>query len=293
MATASEALDFEPTRTTGMHHPDSMTIRCAADIRMQLMGGRTFVMQVAHPAVGAGVHQFSAFRSDPWTRLEQIAKSGTQYLYRGEAAAYEEGRRLRRVHKNIQGVDLDGKPYHSLDPKAYGWVHTVFYDSLVSMHDLFGTPLTRDEQERLFTEWREGGRVFGLRDEDMPASVDEYWEFYDDALANTCVYSPPIDHILRMKKNPPPKPPNLERLPDAGWRALWRPLGTFQHWIILATLPPRYREKIAAHHPWTPRHQRRFERFARVVRSLHPRLPAKWQIEPEARRFFAEHAHAV
>ena len=29
-----------------------MTIRCAADIRMQLMGGRTFVMQVAHPAVG-------------------------------------------------------------------------------------------------------------------------------------------------------------------------------------------------------------------------------------------------
>lgn len=293
MATALEVSHSESAPTIGMHHPDSMTIRCAADIRMQLMGGRTFVMQVAHPAVGAGVHEMSAFRTDPWTRLEQIAKSGTQYLYRGEAAAYDEGRRLRRVHKNIKGVDLDGKPYHSLEPKVYGWVHAIFFDSLVSMHTLFGTPLTRDEQQQLFTEWREGGRVFGLRDQDMPASVDEYWEFYDDALVNTCQYTPPIDHILGWNQTSPPKPPNLDRLPDAAWRALWKPLGRFQTWLILGTLPPRYREKITAHHPWTPRQQRLFERFARVVRSIHPRLPRSWQIEPEARRFFAEHARAV
>jgi uncharacterized protein (DUF2236 family) len=290
MATALESTRPERAR---MHDPDSLTIRCAADIRMQLMGGRTFVMQVAHPAVGAGVQQFSTFRSDPWTRLEQIAKSGTQYLYRGEAAAYEEGRRLRRVHRDIQGVDLAGKPYHSLDPSVYGWVHTIFFDSLVSMHELFGTPLTRDEQERLFAEWQEGGRVFGLRDQDMPASVDEYREFYADAIENTCAYTPPIDHILGLKHSAPPKPPNLPRLPDAGWRALWKPLGSFQTWLILATLPPRYREKLAAYHPWTPRDQRRFERFARAVRATVPRLPARWQIEAEARRFFAEHARAT
>ena len=40
------------------------------------------------------------------------------------------------------------------------------------------------------------------------------------------MYSPPIDHILKMKKNAPPKPPNLPGLPDAGWRAFWKPLGT-------------------------------------------------------------------
>ena len=103
MATALETPRPEPARMPRMHDPDSMTIRCAADIRMQLMGGRTFVMQVAHPAVGAGVHEFSEFRNDPWTRLEQIAKSGTQYLYRGEAAAHEEGRRLQPRPQGHQG----------------------------------------------------------------------------------------------------------------------------------------------------------------------------------------------
>jgi uncharacterized protein (DUF2236 family) len=113
MATALRTPVREQDRTPRMHDPDSMTIRCAADIRMQLMGGRTFVMQVAHPAVGAGVHEFSEFRTDPWTRLEQIAKSGTQYLYRGEAAAYEEGRRLQRV--------ANYNYTHLLNLKGYGY----------------------------------------------------------------------------------------------------------------------------------------------------------------------------
>ncbi len=132
---------------TSMHGPDSLTIRLAGDLRMGLLGGRTFVMQVAHPAVGAGVNEFSEFRSDPWKRIEQITQSGIRYLYRGEAVGFEEGRRLRRIHKSIQGTDSRGRAYHSLDPDVYGWVHFVFFDSIVTAHELLAEPLTRPQQE--------------------------------------------------------------------------------------------------------------------------------------------------
>ena len=200
---------------TSMHGPDSLTIRLAGDLRVGLLGGRTFVMQVAHPAVGAGVDQFSKFRSDPWKRIEQITQSGIRYLYRGEQAGFEEGRRLRRIHQGIQGVDRHGRAYHSLDPDVYGWVHFVFFDSIVTAHALFAEPLTRAQQERLFEEWRQGGRVFGLRDEDMPASVDDYWRVHADAIERTLEYNPVMDWILRGEQVP--KPPNLAWLPDALW----------------------------------------------------------------------------
>jgi len=265
-----------------MHGPDSMTIRLAGDVRMGLMGGRTFVMQVAHPAVGAGVGEFSAFRSDPWTRLEQIAQSGVRYLYRGEAAAFEEGRRLRRIHRNIQGVDGQGRPYHSLDPDVYGWVHTVFFDTITSMHRLFAEPLSREQEEQLFVEWRQGGRVFGLGDADMPASVDEYWDFYADRIERTLEYNDVMGWILGLERAAPPRPPNLARVPDVVWPHLWKPIGRIQTKLILGTLPPRFREKIAEHHPWTERDQRRFDRWARRLRTTLSRLPERWRYDAEA-----------
>ena len=265
---------------TDMHGPASLTIRLAGDLRVGLLGGRTFVMQVAHPAVGAGVDEFSQFRSDPWKRIEQITQSGIRYLYRGEAASFEEGRRLRRVHANIQGIDSRGRPYHSLDPGVYGWVHFVFYDSIVTAHALFADPLTRAQQERLFEEWRQGGRVFGLRDEDMPATVDDYWRRHADAIERTLEYNPVMDWILRGDRVP--KPPNLAWLPDALWARLWKPWGKLQRKLILGTLPPAFRAKIAAEQPWTERDQRRFDRVARFVRRAVPRLPERWRMDPEA-----------
>lgn len=267
---------------TDMHGPDSLTIRLAGDLRMGLLSGRTFVMQVAHPAVGAGVNEFSAFRSDPWTRIEQITQSGIRYLYRGAAAGFEEGRRLRRIHEDIQGVDSRGRPYHSLDPDVYGWVHTVFFDSIVTAHALFAEPLSRAQQERLFEEWRQGGRVFGLRDADMPESVDAYWRFYAERIESTLEYNPVMDWILRGERVP--KPPNLAWLPEAVWTRLWKPLGRLQRKLILGTLPSAFRAKIAAQQPWSERDQRCFDRFARFVRYGVPRLPEKWRTDPEAYR---------
>jgi uncharacterized protein (DUF2236 family) len=273
---AAEAEPFD------MHAPDSLSIRFYGDVRGWLMSGRTFLMQVAHPAVGAGVWEHSTFRQDPWHRLREIDRSGRNFVLSGKEASLAEGARLRKLHRNIKGVDSRGRPYHSLEPHVYGWVHTVFLDSTVTMNALYGTPLTRAEQEQLFVEWRQGGRVFGLRDRDMPATLDDYWAHYEHMIETELECNAVVDHILTS--GVPAEPPALRYMPRWLWRALSGPLGAASRKLILSSLPPSYRKKIADRHPWTDADERGMERFRRIVRATVPHLPAKLRYRAAARR---------
>ncbi len=44
------------------------------DIRVLLYLPAALVLQVAHPAVGAGVDEHSVFRTDPWGRARRLAR---------------------------------------------------------------------------------------------------------------------------------------------------------------------------------------------------------------------------
>lgn len=268
-----------------MHGPNSLSIRAWGDLLSWFMTGRIFVLQVAHPAVGAGVWEHSAFRQDPWRRLREIQRSGRNFALRGREASREEGARLRYLHRNIAGVDSHGRKYHALEPHVYGWVNMVFLDSIVTMHALYGVPLTRAQEEQAFAEWRQGGRTFGLKERDLPATLDAYWERYNDAVENELEYNPAVAQLL--SRSLPPKPPELKRIPDALWPALWKPLSALSYTFTLAGLPPKYRAKLAEHHPWTERDERRMERFRRLVRNVVPRLPDRLRYSGETRRALA------
>jgi uncharacterized protein (DUF2236 family) len=265
-----------------MHAPDSLTIRASGDIRSFLMTGRVFLLQVAHPAVGAGVWEHSQFRTDPWSRLREIDRSGVQFALSGRAASRQEGKRLRYLHRDIQGVDSKGRAYHALDPQVYGWVHTVFLESIVSMYKLYGTPLTRAEEEQLFIEWRQGGRMFGLKDRDMPATLDDYWAYYAHMIETELEYNDVVAHMLESPT--PPRPPALARMPKWLWKQSWKPIAALSRSLTLGSLPPAYRAKIAAHYPWTEQDERKAERFRAVVRATVPRLPHALRFTPLARK---------
>lgn len=267
----TEDIPSAPERVD-VHAPDSLTILIAGDIRSTLMAGRSFVMQVAHPLVGAGVGQLSNFRNNPWHRLREIRKSGERFAFSGRAAGVAEGKRLRELHRDIKGVDSAGRAFHSLRPDVYGWVHAVFLDTLVTQCRLYGTALTRREEERLFEEWRESGRLFGLRTQDMPASLDAYWRHYEEMIADTLEYNDVIASMLALQAPPPEA---LSWLPGPVWRALWEPAAALNRKLTLAALPPAFRAKIGAQAPWTAADARQMRRLQAAVRTLVPRLPAR------------------
>lgn len=275
------AADIADVKAVPMHHPESLYLKYGADLRGRLlMSGAMFVLQVAHPKVGAGVGQYSNFRSDPWHRLRALSKSGEQYIYKGREAGLEEGRRLRELHRNIKGVDKKGNPYHSLNPKVYGWVHTVFLILIISMCEKYGDPLSRQDQQILFLQWQEGGRVFGLRDKDMPRDIDDYFRYVEQMIEEELEYNEVMDYMLSLDVRPPVKP--NEYIPDFIWNSLWQPLGKRYRDLAMFALPEAYVKKIAEHQPWSEADQQRMEKQAKRIKRLFNLLPERYRYDAKA-----------
>ncbi len=60
----------------------------------------------------------------PLGRARRSLDSLQLWVYGGDRAV-EEGRRLRRLHKDFRGTDTRDRPYHALNPAPYAWVHAT------------------------------------------------------------------------------------------------------------------------------------------------------------------------
>ena len=126
---------------------------------------------MSHPSVGAGVSQHSDFKRDPWGRLLRTLDYTSSMLYGGPDLAREVGRRVREMHRRIEGVRPDGVPYHALDPAPWAWVHATLAESIVRGYELFcSQALEPAETEGFWSEWRRMGRLVGVRYEDRRLS---------------------------------------------------------------------------------------------------------------------------
>ena len=117
-----------------------ITWRIAGDARLFAASGYALLLQVSHPSVGAGVSQHSDFKQEPWGRLLRTLDYTSSMVYGGADLAWEVGRRVREMHRRIEGVRPDGVPYHALDPGPYAWVHATLAESIVRGHRLFCSP---------------------------------------------------------------------------------------------------------------------------------------------------------
>lgn len=154
----------------------------AGDVRALLMLPAALTLQVAHPAIGAGVDDHSVFRTDPWGRGERSLRSLQLWIYGGEEAA-REGRRLRELHRTIRGTDAHGRRYHALTPAYYSWVHATGFPIYRHGLRLLARPLTEAQERQLYAEWLQVGRILGIHDRDMPQTIEAFWPYYRKVLA--------------------------------------------------------------------------------------------------------------
>lgn len=238
--------------------------RLAADRRLMMVLPGSMVMQVAHPVVGAGVGEHSVFRTDPWGRLAHSVAS-TLTLMNGGPAAAAEGERLRAVHREIRGVDPDGRRYSALHPGAYAWVHLVLFERLVTMRRVFGAPLDGAQRARLYVEMVELGGVLGIKRQHLPPDEPAFWPHLDRTIEEDLEDHPTVHaflDVLRRSAIPHPRWP----LPARWWPPIGRGVGRFSHFLAVGTLPPRLRERLGL--PWTPAQQRRLDVIARGTARL-------------------------
>ncbi|MGA5135271.1 oxygenase MpaB family protein [Streptomyces olivoreticuli] len=201
-----------------------------------LLMPRQLLLQVAHPAISAGVVQHSSYQSDPWPRLVSTDRGMRQVYCADEEQGRRTGQTLRDMHRPIRGHDRHGRRYSALRPDVFLWVHATNFDAVLTLCALRGEHLDPSQVARLYQEWKLIGHRLGIPDRVMPTDMAAFDAYYQAQLS---ILEPTesVGHLL----GPVPftTPVFLRRAPLGSW--LWRLAGrlTFRHInrAIIATLP--------------------------------------------------------
>lgn len=245
---------------------DAVLWRNSGDLRTMLVSVRALVLQVAYPMVGAGVGEHSVYKTDPWGRLYRSVKSLMTQIY-GSERAIAEGQRLQELHRDIKGTDAQGRRYSALNPEAYFWVHATVLEGALVFQEKFDRPLSAEEVDRIYDEWRRVGLMLGLRADDLPAGIDGFWRRFDEIKARL-ENNPVVQDVLHSG----PARPRWLPLPQRWFDALNRPAMKLQRDIATWTLDDDLREKFGLAQ-LTHAEERRLHRLARLSRLLGRVLP--------------------
>lgn len=247
--------------------------RYFGEMRSTLLAPQLLLLQVAHPAVGAGVYDHSDFRADPWKRLWRTLTSLGIVIYGGQEAATAEGRRLREVHADMKGLDSSGRRYHALHPEAYHWVHATLVRAPVQAQSVFGPGMTAQECELYYQEMRGVGRVWGIKPQHLPEDWDSFVEYYDDMVENRLELNRSVEDVM-AELSEPSKP--FRWLPTVLWWPLAALAARYVRLVTVGTLPEGLRSRLEL--PWSRRDERSLRRFAGLVRALSVLVPRPWRI---------------
>jgi uncharacterized protein (DUF2236 family) len=108
------------------------------DAAMFIGGVRAILLQSLHPLAMAGVADHSDYRADPWGRLQRTADFLARTTFGTAEQAEAACARVRAVHRHVNGIARDGRPYDASDPHLLLWVHLAEVDSFLATHQRYG-----------------------------------------------------------------------------------------------------------------------------------------------------------
>jgi uncharacterized protein (DUF2236 family) len=268
---------------------DSLLWRWAGDNRIGFLGPTIGLLQLMHPAIGAGVLDHSDFFRDPFGRIERSLPRILGVVYDGPDAAT--GTTVRDFHRGIKGTDDAGRRYHALDPETFWWAHATFQFMTEQVADRFDTHrLTRAEREQLYAEGVEWYRRYGVSDRAVPADRAAFGEQWDRYCAEVLELNPAVEWVLDAIVHPGrlrlPPPLNyadpIFRIPPVR-RLAFEPVRV----AAIGGLPDVVRRRFGI--PWGWRDQVELDalelavqqgwRFVPPAARWHPRAQAGWRRE--------------
>ncbi|TDD75401.1 DUF2236 domain-containing protein [Actinomadura darangshiensis] len=244
-----------------------------------IAGNSVFILQVMHPAIGTVVDRLSSFRTDPLGRAARSFASVQTWVYGGQTAI-DEGKRLREMHKPLSAVDEEGRRHHALSAEPWAWVHlTGFYAAVTAAKYFAPAPMTEEEEQQIFDEFLQLGRILRVPERMLPASIPDYWAYFDDMVAGTLVPHKVAHEVLAQMGRVPPNVPKPLRPAVAPLSAAGGRIGRL---ITVGTLPEAAREKLGL--SWSAADERRLRLAAQVIGRSTPLLPERVRYMPIAYR---------
>ena len=243
-----------------------------------LAGPRALLMQAAHPVAFAGFFAATTMLDDPYPRLERTARVLSAIAWGTRAEADAATRPVRAVHRRVRGVLREpaghfpaGTPWRADDPELLLWIIATLVDSNLLVYQRYVRPLSRDEQEAYWQDFRRLGKLFGLPLKASPRDIDAFEAYMAGMLASGDLHVTPqarelaVDIVMK-----PPVP------------VQYRPLLELVNQITVGLLPADLRRQYGF--SWDPVRGLAVRGGAEYLRRLVvPLLPERLRLSPAAR----------
>src|SRR3954447_15983126 len=206
--------------TAGYFTDDSMLRRIHRERAVALSGPRALLMQAAHPVAVRGLLAHSSAIDEPYERLARTAEVMSTVGFGSRADADRVTRRVRALHRRYK-VD---------QPDLLLWVLFTLVDSGLVVYQMYVDKLTDEQQAAYWDDYKQVGRLFGLRDGDMPDTLADLRDYKREMLSGDTLHV--SDWARRRAREIVLEPP----VP-----LLARPLLETVNFVTIALLPDRIR----------------------------------------------------
>lgn len=257
---------------------DSMLRRINGEMAVAFSGPRALLMQASHPVAFEGFFAHTGAMDAPYERLRRTATTMDRIAFGSRAEADRATRRVRAMHKRTRG-ELEqpagrfpaGTPFAADDPELLLWVLATLVDSALVVYDRYVASLSHAERAAYWQDYRVIGRLFGLRDDEMPADIDAFDAYMRRMLAGDDLFVTPAARELAVQIVLRPPVP-LAR----------RPIREVVNFVTVGLLPASLRKQYGLH--WNPLRSLALRGGAEYTkRLLVPLAPERVRYVPSAR----------
>lgn len=245
--------------------PESVTWKINREAIVVAGWGRAILLQLAHPAVAAGVHHHSGFRGSlraSFTRLFSTVRAMLSITFGDHEQVIAAAAGVNTIHDRVRGAG-----YSAHDPDLQRWVHATLLESIPSIYERLVGPLTADERDRYFAEATIMEPLLGMPAGWLPRDASELDAYMRNTLDSGRLVVTGTSRALAHAVLYPPR-----------WRVAWPAFRPMQL-LTIGSLPPAIREAYGF--AWGTREERALARWTwalRLLLRLSPSVVREWPI---------------
>ena len=256
--------------------PDSLTWRINREVVVITAWGRAILLQLAHPAIAAGVDNHSRFRGSLGAGLRR-GRSTVRAMLSITFGDWDQmvaaAAVINSMHDQVRshGREPAGAAYSAHDPDLQRWVHATLVESMPLSYERLVGPLTPGERDQYCAEQAAITEpLLGLPAGWLPRRSSDLDAYLREMHASGRLVVTDASRALARAVLYPPR-----------WYIAW-PAFRATQLLTIGSLPPSIRQAFGFE--WRLRDERAFARWTTLLRTSRRLLPSFAREWPAARR---------
>lgn len=252
--------------------PGSTTWKVNREVVVVAGWGRAILLQLAHPAVAAGVHGHSSFRGSlraSFRRMRSTVRAMLSITFGDTEEMVAAAAGISAIHDRVHGRVREGasEEYSAHDPELQRWVHATLLESMPLIYELLVGPLTHRERDAYCSEAAIMEPLLGMPAGWLPRESAQLDAYMREKLSDGSLVVTETSRALARAVLYPPH-----------WYVAW-PAARAMQLLTIGSLPESIRRAYGFE--WGERDVRAWRRWVTLLRAslrLSPQVAREWPV---------------